>query len=81
MARIVVSAALVAATLLIALAACRPPPETPPGPSRPTNPMNAHAVALDPGDGVIDASIVSDAGRSLEAAVVDLDTGALRHQP
>jgi hypothetical protein len=80
MGRILVSAALLSASLLTALGACRPEPETPPGPSTPTNPMNTRTLAFDP-DGVIDASIVSDSAPSLDAAVIYLDTGASGHQP
>jgi hypothetical protein len=80
MRRILVSSALLSASLLTALGACRPEPESPPGPATPTNPINARTLALD-SDGVIDASIVSDTAPSLDAAVIHLDTGVSGHQP
>jgi hypothetical protein len=46
----------------VGLASCHPPAEQPPFPPRPTDPTNGQAIA----EAVIDASIISDAGPSLD---------------
>jgi hypothetical protein len=48
-------------------------PEQPPVPPRPTNPTNGRAIAFQRAE-VIDASIVSDAGRAFDAAAFNYDS-------
>jgi hypothetical protein len=62
----------VAVGLGLACAACHTPPELPPIPPRPIDPEASGAMAYRP-LAVIDASIVSDGGESLEAAIGRLD--------
>jgi hypothetical protein len=71
-----------AAILVTCMAgACRPQPETPRVPPSPTNPTNTRSLAYDPTDAIPDASILPDAGPTLDAATTDLDTGASAPQP
>jgi malic enzyme len=77
-------AAMVVAALPALAAACHPAPDRPPVPPvlpRPTNPANTPALAFDPAEALEDASIHSDAGPALDAAILDLDTGASGRQP
>lgn len=57
--------------LAVAAAACHPPPELPPVPPRPTDPTMAYQPLE-----VIDASIVSEGGESVDAAINKLDGAA-----
>jgi hypothetical protein len=61
------------ALALLATAACRQP-EQPTVPPRPINPTNG-PIAYEPQE-VTDASIVSDAGITVEAAIGRMDGGA-----
>lgn len=65
---------LVLTSLWLALCACHEP-ESPPVKPEPIDPTNARGVALLHAD-LIDASIVSDGGRTEDAMPFVLDTGA-----
>ncbi|MGA7122729.1 MAG: hypothetical protein WBY94_21695 [Polyangiaceae bacterium] len=64
-----------AATVGLSLTTCQPSQQPPATPPSPTDPTNARIVALHPSD-VIDASIVEDAGATIDASVFELDAGA-----
>lgn len=63
--------ALAVALAIGLLVSCHPPAEQPPvPPPRPTNPTNQQPIA----EAVLDASIISDAGPSLDA-IGELESG------
>ncbi len=63
------------AALVLALATCQPPEQPPVAPPAPLDPTAERADLAFRPSAVIDASILADGGRTVDATVFELDAG------